>query len=155
MKDSDLKSEKHIIGWTEMIDLPDWDISRLKAKIDTGARSSALHVENIEKIGRKKIRFDVITLTRGRIKKKSVETTYSKRAKVRSSTGIYSLRYFVKTKLRVGPVIKAVEVSLVSRDKMLFRMLLGRKTLEKDFMIDCDKRYLLTDPPKRKLKKTK
>jgi len=155
MKDSDLKSEKHIIGWTEMIDLPEWDISRIKAKIDTGARSSALHVENIEKIGRKKIRFDVITSIRGRTKKKHVETSYTKRAKVRSSTGNYSLRYFVKTKLKVGPVIKTVEISLVSRDRMLFRMLIGRKTLEEDFMIDCNKRYLLTDPPKRKSKKAK
>ncbi len=50
--------ERVRIGWTENVDLPDWNVSRLRAKIDTGARSSALHVENIEELPRYLIRFD-------------------------------------------------------------------------------------------------
>jgi len=138
------KKQKTIIGWTEYVDFPKWGISGLKGKIDTGARSSALHVEDVEEIeGGKRVRFHVV-LTRGK-KPRRLELTapVSKHARVRSSTGVYSHRYFIKALVRIGPVEKEIEVSLVSRKSMIFRMLIGRKALEKDFLIDVNKRYLL------------
>ena len=52
--------EPIVIGWTELVDLPEWGIKDLRAKVDTGARTSALHVENIEELPRGYVRFDVI-----------------------------------------------------------------------------------------------
>ena len=54
------RSEPLLIGWTEYVDLPEWGITRVRAKVDTGARSSALHVENIKELPRGRIRFDVV-----------------------------------------------------------------------------------------------
>ncbi|MCC5874957.1 MAG: ATP-dependent zinc protease, partial [Candidatus Sumerlaeia bacterium] len=62
----------------------------------------------------------------------------------RSSSGEITERPFVRTRVQIGPVVKVVEVSLVSREKMLFRMLLGRKALEKDFLVDVGRRRVLT-----------
>ena len=139
-----LRKTKTLIGWTEYIDFPDWGIHGLKAKVDTGARSSALHVEDIEEIdGGKRVRFHVILSRKNTKSRLEVEAPVLKKAKVRSSTGVYRQRYFVKTRIRMGDVEKDIELSLVSREKMLFRMLLGRKSLENDFLIDVNRRYAL------------
>lgn len=136
--------EKAIIGWSEYIGFPDWGIDRLKAKIDTGARTSALHVERLEELPGSQVRFEVIHGTRRNPKRKTVTAKALKWARVRSSNGHYQVRCFVRTRIHVGPVVKEIDLSLVSRDKMLFRMLLGRKALEHDFLVNVGKRSLLT-----------
>lgn len=135
---------KAIIGWSEYIDLPEWGIDRLKAKIDTGARTSALHVESLEKTSNGKVRFEVVHGTRRNPRRTVVTSKVVKWARVRSSNGHFQLRCFVRTPIQVGPVCKEVEISLVSREKMLFRMLIGRKALEHDFLVNVSKRALLT-----------
>ena len=137
-------AEPSIIGWSEYIDFPDWDISQLKAKVDTGARTSALHVENLVEHDDGWVTFDVMLHRRRPEKRQHVRTRVVKVARVRSSTGHYSERCFVRTRIRIGTVQKEIEFSLVSRDKMLFRMLLGRKALERDFWVDVSRRNLLT-----------
>lgn len=144
---------KLIVGWSEYIDLPDWKINGLKAKVDTGARTSALHVEDIEKIPGNKVRFHVV-LSRKKPRRIGVIAKIAKQARVRSSTGEYKMRYFVTTTLRLGTVEKEIELSLVSREKMLFRMLIGRKALEKDFLVDVSHRSMTRERPARKPKKT-
>jgi hypothetical protein len=141
--------EKAIIGWSEYVDLPDWDIDRLKAKIDTGARTSALHVESLEEMPNGKVRFEVIHGTRRSPRRTTVISTVVKWARVRSSNGHFQHRCFVRTRVRIGQVCKDVEVSLVSREKMLFRMLIGRKALESDFLVNVSKRTLLTGRRKK------
>ena len=150
-------SEKTIIGWVEYVDFPEWEISGVKAKIDTGARTSALHVEDLEVLSPKRVRFQVVYSRRAPFKKKTVTARVVKRARVRSSTGEYAERYFVMARIRLGEIEKDVEISLVSRERMLFRMLLGRKALERDFLVDVGKRLALTGrkPAKRKVKKLK
>ena len=144
-------SEPSIIGWTEYIDFPDWGIRGLKAKIDTGARTSALHVENLTQHGHDWVTFDVMLHRRHHDRRQHIRTKLVKVARVRSSTGHFSERCFVTTRIRLGPVDKEVEFSLVSRQSMLFRVLLGRKALERDFWVDVSRRSLLT----RRVGKTK
>lgn len=144
--------EPSIIGWTEYIDFPDWDIKGLKAKVDTGARTSALHVENIEKHKGGYVTFDVMLHRKKHDKRQPVRSKIVKTARVRSSSGHYSERFFVQTSIRLGTVEKEIEFSLVCRKGMLFRMLLGRKALERDFWVDVSRRNLLSRRPKKKKK---
>ena len=137
-----------LIGIAERIDLPAWKIHRLRVKIDTGARTSALHVDGVEEIeGENRVRFWVI-LDRKKGKRLQVEADVVRRSIVRSSTGRAENRYFVSTVMRLGGVEKEIEISLASREPMIFRMLLGRSALNHDFLIDPTHRYLMS-PPRR------
>jgi hypothetical protein len=131
-----------LIGWAECVDLPDWNISGLRAKVDTGARSSALHVENIRELKRGVVRFDVVLHRRQRDRRVHVRAQVKRRARVRSSNGEMSERLFVETTLRLASVEKTIEVGLVDRAKMIHRMLLGREALSGPFLIDVDRRML-------------
>ena len=146
--------EPVLIGWTEYVDLPDWGVSRLRAKVDTGARSSALHVENIQELPRNHVRFDVVLHRLKRDRRVHVVALVKRRSRVRSSSGHRSQRIFVETTLRLGAVEKTIEVSLVDRQKMIHRMLLGRAALSGSFVIDVGRR-MVQSPRKRKVKKVK
>lgn len=132
--------EKTLIGWSEGVAFPEWGIKRIQAKVDTGADSSALHVENLEKIAGGKVRFEVMQNRKPPWRRRHVVAKAVKWARVRSSTGEYTRRCFVRTIARIGPVEKKIDLSLVSREKMSFRMLLGRKALASDFLVDPGKR---------------
>lgn len=134
------KGKRILIGVAERVDLPDWGIVGLKAKIDTGARSSAVHVDAVEVIDRNHIRFS-IPRPSGRMK--WVTARFSRRATVRSSSGEEQTRYFVSTELRLGTLVRDVEISLTSRDAMRYPMLLGR-TAMKGLCIDPMRRYVAT-----------
>jgi hypothetical protein len=140
------KHVRWLIGTVEQVDLPEWGIESLPAKIDTGARSSALHVENIEVLGDGRVRFDVRLHRKKRTRRVHVVATIARQSRVRPSSGHSELRFFVKTTVRIGPVEREVELSLVDRERMLYRMLLGRTTVATDFLIDAGGRYLLTKP---------
>jgi hypothetical protein len=144
-----------LIGWNEYVDIPDWGVKRLRAKVDTGARSSALHVEDIRELPRGRVRFDVVLHRLKRDRRVRVTTRIARRGRVRSSTGHYEMRIFVVAPLRIGPVERDVEVSLVDRERMIFRMLLGRSALTGPFLIDPAKRHLLHPPRRLKKKKRK
>ncbi len=149
-----MKHDKHVVGWTEYVDLPEWGIEGIKAKTDTGARTSALHVDNIRKLKSGRIKFDVAIGRKKPFRYKTVTAKVLKRSKVRSSNGLYAERYFVAPLIKIGPFEKRIELSLTSRDDMLFRMLLGRKALEGDLLVDVSKRYPLSKPRKKKKKPT-
>ena len=134
---------KIVVGWNEYVEFPEWGIRRLGAKVDTGAQTSALHVEDIEEIGRGRIRFDVVVHRTKRDRHFSVKAKIVRRSRVKSSNGEYDLRYFVETQLRLGDVEKTIEISLVDRGKMAHRMLLGRSALQGDFVVDVSRRHLL------------
>jgi hypothetical protein len=110
------------------VDLPDWGIRGLRAKVDTGARTSALHVERVEERPRGRVRFEVV-LDRAGERCVRVEARVRRRARVRSSSGHYSLRLFVATRLELGPLAHEIEIGLVDREQMSHRMLLGRLAL--------------------------
>ncbi len=134
-----------VIGWSEYVEFPDWDIGRVRAKIDTGARTSALHVEKIEELSGSVVRFEVVIRKhRGKDRRAVVTAPVRRKTQVRSSTGLCEVRYIVATRVRIGPVEKTIELSLASRDLMRFRMLLGRRALADDFLIDVSRRHLNT-----------
>jgi hypothetical protein len=147
-------SEKTVIGWSEYLDFPDWGIKSLQAKVDTGAKTSALHVENLKELDDgKRVSFLVVLSRKHKDRRKRVTADVLKRGRVRSSTGVYRTRIFVRTRIRIGDVEKQIDITLVSRERMIFRMLLGRRALEHDFLVDVSRRKALGSPPKKKKKK--
>lgn len=137
------KKPKLTVGRSEYVDLPDWGIRNLLAKVDTGARTSALHVEDLERLPGNRVAFRVILTRSQKGRSVHVEADVVKWAKVRSSSGHYSTRCFVRTRAKLGAFEKEIELSLDSRDKMNYRMLLGRKALAKDFVVDVAKQHAL------------
>src|SRR5436190_5354156 len=133
-----------VIGFAELVDLPKWGIVGLRGKIDTGAKTSALHVSNIREIGNDRVGFDV-RLHRLRMDRTvHVEAKILRRARVRPSSGDAQTRLFVATVLRIGKVEREIEVSLVDRENMIFRMLVGRTALGHGWLVDPSRRYVLT-----------
>jgi len=135
-----------VIGVTEYVDIPAWRILRLRAKIDTGARSSALHVENIRELAAGRVRFDVRLSRNESDRRVTVEARIARRGQVRPSSGEQEERIFVAVKVRIGPVEREIELSLVDRGRMIYRMLIGRRALAHLFLVDPGRRYLLHEP---------
>lgn len=135
------KKPKFMIGWREYVDLPEWHVRNLKVKVDTGARSSCLHVENIVEFGTGNVKFDIVMGQKNR--HRHIKTKIVKKGYVKSSNGQRTKRLFVKTLMKIGPIEKEVYFSLVDRTQMNFRALLGRKALEDDFIVDVNRSYIL------------
>ena len=126
--------DKVVIGWREWIKLPEWGI-RIKAKIDTGAKSSSLDVLSIKRVGD-----DVhYTVRLSRVKENTMDivSPIHRMTTVKSSNGEKQNRYFVMMPVIIGGIQKSIEVSLTCRKNMLHRMLLGREALKDDFLIDA------------------
>lgn len=140
-----------VIGVAEYVDFPDWGVGDLSARIDTGARTSALHVENVRVLAGSRVRFDVRLRRDDPEARVQVETKVSRRAPVRASTGQTESRLFVKAHVRLGGREQQIEVGLVDRRHMQYRMLLGRSALEGRFLVDVTKRYALGPASRAKL----
>jgi len=130
------KAPKTIIGRSELVDFPEWHILGLRAKVDTGARTSALHVENLDKLDGDRVRFDVVLDHKSGKTVRHLTADVVRWSKVRSSSGHFTRRCFIRTRILLAGVEKEIEISLVSREKMVYRMLLGRQALAKDFLVD-------------------
>lgn len=134
-----------VLGWRERIDIPDWGVRGVRAKIDTGARTSAIHVSGLEPVADDRVRFDVVVRERPR-RVVSVEAEVVRWSSVRPSSGKARSRPVVRTRLRIGGIEREAEVGLVSRKGMLCRMLVGRRALD-GLLVDPAQRYLLTSRP--------
>lgn len=137
----------------EYVDFPDWGVRQLSARVDTGARSSALHVENVRLLPGSRVRFDVRLRRDDPEARVQVETKVSRRAAVRASTGQTESRLFVKAHVRLGGREQQIEVGLVDRRHMQYRMLLGRTALEGRFLVDVTKRYALGSGSRARLER--
>ena len=138
-----------LIGWREYVALPEWGIVRIKAKADTGARSSAIDVSDLQRTGAGKVRFEVIASRRQPAKRVRVEAQILRETTVRSSLGETHTRIVVATRLRIGTVEKVVELGLVSRPMMRCRMLLGRTALTPEFRVDPGRSFVLSRARRR------
>jgi hypothetical protein len=134
------------IGWKEYVDFPDWGIRRVKVKVDTGARTSALDVLSYDL---RQTDGGVVADLRLALSRKHpervtlVSAPVLKTVVVSSSTGIREERPLIETVIRLGPVTKRIHVTITNRSRMLFRMILGRKALHGDFVVDVSKKFLL------------
>ncbi len=139
-----------IIGWRERVDLPELGIIGLKAKIDTGARTSALHVENITTFtgpdGREWLRFEV-PLDNGGDRPQTIvcEAPSGGIRRVKSSTGHLQRRRVITTQVRLGEFRTRIEITLADRNSMLHPMLLGRTALRNHFLINPGCSFLASD----------
>ncbi|MEZ5921275.1 MAG: RimK/LysX family protein [Parvularculaceae bacterium] len=134
------------IGWREWVSLPDLGVARIKAKIDTGAKSSALHayqIEEFERDGKLYAAFDVHPVQRKKSPSiRCVAPIVDKRS-VKSSNGAIELRIVIATVLTLGPVSREVEITLTNRDEMGFRLLIGRDSISRVAVIYPGKSFLL------------
>jgi hypothetical protein len=136
-----------LIGWREYVAFPEWDIRRIKVKIDTGARTSALDVASYDLLhvdGQGLVAELRLALDRKKPQQlKVIRTPVLRMVVVRSSTGIRQERPLIEAAVRLGPLVKRLRLTITNRARMRFRMILGRKALEQDFIVDVCKQYLL------------
>lgn len=128
-----------IVGWQEWVALPELGLPALKAKIDTGAKTSALHTEFIEPYGsarRPKVRFSVRPSPDSHLEVIATADIIDRR-EVASSNGVRELRYVIETRLCLGGREWPIEVTLTNRERMAYRMLIGRQALRSDMLVDC------------------
>lgn len=147
------KREKTAVGWREWISLPGLGIDRIKVKIDTGARTSALHAFRITPLTRdgvRCVRFYVHPVQRRRHPEVLCEAPIIDDRIVVSSNGERQHRYVIETTARIGDRQVPIEVTLTNRDEMGFRMLLGRQALRKRFVVDPGTSYSLSGPARRR-----
>lgn len=135
-----------VIGWREWVDLPDWNL-RIRAKADTGAKSSAIDCAEILRLPNDRVRF-TLRLDRKGKRALTLEEPIAVIKTVRSSTGQAHERYFVETTLKLAGREKRILVSLVCRKRMIHRMLLGRTALGPEFHVDSSVDHWAT--PKKK-----
>lgn len=137
---------KQIIGMTDVVDFPDLELFDVKAKIDTGAYTSALHCKDVRLIKsglRTKLSFCVIEQT-GDVAKKFYSADFKQRL-IKNSFGIAEKRYVIKTRIKLfGRIIKT-EFTLADRERMKNPVLLGRKLLRNRFIVDVSQQNLSYD----------
>jgi hypothetical protein len=140
-----------VIGWREWLALPDLNVDAVKAKIDTGARSSALHAWNIEIVAgageRAAVRFTIHPLQRKSSPSVDVQAELLEMRRVRNSGGQVELRPVIWTSIDLGGTLWPIELSLTDRDTMGFRMLLGRQALRRRFLVNPARSYLQSRRP--------
>ncbi len=135
---------RHTLGWRERVDLPEWGLRGVRAKIDTGARTSAIDVAQFEHLDNGRIRFEVVSRIGPTRKTKWVEADQIRTSIVRPSHGEPQERPVCSTRIQVGPIEHEIEISLVCRKGMLCRMLLGRAAIAGIAVVDPAEMYLLT-----------
>ncbi len=145
----ELLIDKPILGWREWVALPELNIMQIKAKIDTGARSSALHAFTIEpyhKGGEAWVMFALHPLQKNLHKVVECHAPVKDRRMVSDSGGHKQRRYVIDTQLVIGQSIITAEMTLTNRDSMLFRMLIGRTAMAHRFLVSPEASYLQGKP---------
>lgn len=133
------------IGWREWVQMPDLGVTEIKAKVDTGADSSSLHAFNIERFsdnGIPMVRFEIHTRQRKRKPSIPCVAEVVGEKKVKNPGGRAEIRPIIQTRLVVAQKELDATINLTTRDEMTFRMLLGRRTIRKKFLVDPGRSYL-------------
>ena len=142
----ELAHSRVVVGWREWAGLPALGIARVKAKIDTGARSSALHANSIEPFeadGSLWVRFDV---TGEAEHLPWHEAPVTDRRAVRSSNGETEVRFVIRTELALAGRSWPVDITLTNRERMELPMLIGREALAGRVLVDAERSWLCGQP---------
>lgn len=140
-----IRKQPLLIGWREWVHLPDLTEIPVKAKIDTGARTSAIHAWKIQRFtdgGAPHVRFELHPVQKDNRTRIACTMPIHDEREVRSSNGETAVRIVVKTKLKMGTRIWPIELTLARRDQMGFRMLIGRTALRRRVLIDPSASFL-------------
>ena len=133
------------VGWREWVALPELGIDKIKAKVDTGARTSALHafaLRPFKEDGKDRIYFDMHPIQHNTDVIVTCAADIIDLRWVSDSGGHRELRYVIQTPLRIGDQSMPIEITLTERDTMLFRMLLGRSAIRHHFWVNPAKSFL-------------
>lgn len=139
----DNSENKYLVGWREWCTLPSLAIPAIKVKIDTGAKTSALHAFNIKRVEKKSrtyVRFSVHPLQDNAQLVIDCESPVVDERSIMSSNGLREFRYIIITTISLGQKKWDIELSLSNRDPLTFRMLLGRQALE-NLLVDPSHSY--------------
>jgi len=134
-----------VIGWREWIALPELGVERIKAKIDTGAATSALHVSNIRSEPRDAgtwLTFEVHPIQRREVPSVAAGGWLVDERPVRNTSGKSDIRPVIETTIKLGTEEYRAEITLTRRDEMGFRMLLGRRALRRRFVVDSGRSFI-------------
>lgn len=152
-----MAQQKMIIGWREWVKLPELGVPFIKAKVDTGARTSSLHAFDLEifkKRGQDYARFSVHPEQRKSKPTIIVEAKIHEFRHVKSSTGHQTKRPVIITNIVLHGETWPIELTLANRDEMGFRMLLGREGFRNRMLVDSGKSFYSEKPKRIKAKKT-
>lgn len=147
----ELQAATLTLGWREWVALPELGLKRIKAKVDTGARTSALHafqVDEFSKDDQSWVRFKIHPKQRRNDIETICEAVIKDRRIVRDSGGHEELRLVIETMLEIGKDRWPIEVTLTSRDDMRFRMLLGRTAVRNRAVVDPSRSYVVSRRPR-------
>lgn len=140
------EQQREIVGWREWVSLPDLGIPQIKTKVDTGARTSALHafyVTPFERDGVAWVRFGVHPLQSSTSSAVDCEARVKAVRTVTDSGGHKELRHVIESTMMINGREQVIELTLTDRETMRFRMLLGRRALKRHFVVDSSKSFVL------------
>ncbi len=149
------RRQRPAIGWREWVALPDLGVPAIKAKVDTGARSSSLHAFDLERFARNGgdwVRFTVHPLQRDWRTSIAVEVPLLEMRVIRNpgGGGREELRAVVRTSVELMGERWPIELTLTRRDRMGFRMLLGRSAVRRRFLVDPGRSFLAGKPQQKR-----
>jgi len=150
-----MSANKVILGSEEWCSFPELGIPTIKARVDSGAKTSALHAVNISpfvKEGENWVKFDINPIQNNSKTIIHCEARLVDKRIVKSSSGFREQRYVISTPLVFGEENWAIEMTLTNRDSMGFRMLLGREAMSGRVLVDPEQKYLLGQPTSEELK---
>lgn len=134
-----------VMGWREWMAFPDLGVPAIKAKIDTGAASSSLHAFSLRRFtdgDRDLVRFEIHPQQRSTAGAVMAECEVVDERTVRNPGGRTEVRPVIRTRVRWGTTVWETEINLTRRDEMGFRMLLGRRALQRRFVVDPGRSYV-------------